>query len=252
MNDLIKIEQENVDGRLTQTVNARDLHSFLEVGRDFPTWVKDRIQSYGFVENKDFLIFAGIGENLLSGRPAREYHLSLDMAKELAMVERNDKGQQARRYFIECEKKYLQNQMIARYQVPKTFQEALRQLADAEDQKEKQLARISELEPKEKVYDLCMESKSTIDLGIVARMFGYGRNTFFSILKARGILMQNRTPYQEYSHYFKMIENPKVDKYGTVRVFPAPTLKQTGLDFIAKMLGKQYNKELLEEVCPQR
>lgn len=107
-----------------------------------------------------------------------------------------------------------------------------------------QAARIAEMEHKETVYDTCMEAKNGIDLGIVARMFGYGRNTFFAILKQHKILMENRTPYQEYSHYFKMVENPKVDKYGNVRVFPAPLLLQPGLEFIARKIGKQYQKRL--------
>lgn len=87
-----------------QVVNARELHQFLEVGRDFSNWIKGRINQYGFTENEDFEVFAQIGEKLQNGRPSKEYSISLDMAKELSMVERNEKGKQARRYFIECEK----------------------------------------------------------------------------------------------------------------------------------------------------
>lgn len=105
MNALIPIEARQIDGEAIQTVNARDLHGFLEVGKDFSNWIKDRIVQYGFVENQDFGIFAETGENSGRGRPAKEYALSLSMAKELAMVERNDKGKQARQYFIECERR---------------------------------------------------------------------------------------------------------------------------------------------------
>ena len=84
--------------------NARDLHAFLQVGRDFTNWIKHRISRYCFVEGEDFLVFARSGENLLGGRPAADFHLTLDMAKELAMVENNHKGREARRYFIACEK----------------------------------------------------------------------------------------------------------------------------------------------------
>ena len=94
-------------------VNARDLYEFLEVGRDFSTWIKDRIEEYGFLENQDFIlsssasaqVFPRFGENQnLGGRPTVEYHITIDMAKELAMVEKNAKGRQVRRYFIDCEK----------------------------------------------------------------------------------------------------------------------------------------------------
>jgi len=104
MNDIIKLDKRQIAGEEIQTVNARDLHEFLEVGRDFSNWIKDRIGEYVFNENEDYIVFAKIGENLpQGGRPAIEYHISLDMAKELAMVERTEKGRQARKYFIECE-----------------------------------------------------------------------------------------------------------------------------------------------------
>jgi len=58
------------------------------VGKDFSTWIKGRIAQYDFIENQDFVVFANSGENPEGGRPAIEYHLTLDMAKELCMVER--------------------------------------------------------------------------------------------------------------------------------------------------------------------
>ncbi len=87
-----------------QIVNARELHQFLDVGKEFANWIKDRINQYGFIENEDFEVFANFGKNSKGGRPSKEYAISLDMAKELSMVERNEKGKRARRYFIECEK----------------------------------------------------------------------------------------------------------------------------------------------------
>lgn len=88
-----------------QTVNARDLHNFLDVGKVFAAWINDRIGQYGFNENVDFVVISETGKNPLGGRPSKEYAISIDMAKELAMVERNEKGKQARQYFIECERR---------------------------------------------------------------------------------------------------------------------------------------------------
>lgn len=88
MNELIQINERLIGDDTIQAVNARDLHAFLEVGKDFSNWIKDRIEQYKFVENQDFVIFAETGENSGRGRPAKEYVISLDMAKELAMVER--------------------------------------------------------------------------------------------------------------------------------------------------------------------
>jgi len=94
------------ESKTGQAVNARDLHEFLEVGRDFTTWIKDRIEKYGFTENEDFVIFPESGEN--PGRPKMKYILSLDTAKEIAMVENNERGSEARKYFISIEKKFKQ------------------------------------------------------------------------------------------------------------------------------------------------
>lgn len=102
---LIQINSSTINNEVKQTVNARELHAFLEVGKDFSTWIKDRVDQFGFVENQDFVIFPEIGEKSGKGRPSKEYALTLDMAKELSMVERNDKGKQARQYFIECERR---------------------------------------------------------------------------------------------------------------------------------------------------
>uniref|UniRef100_UPI0035D0FFC2 antA/AntB antirepressor family protein n=1 Tax=Bartonella sp. CL43QHWL TaxID=3243532 RepID=UPI0035D0FFC2 len=109
MNTLIKITEQTIDQETVQTVNARDLHTFLESKQDFSTWIKKRIIAYSFLERQDFIRFHKKME--ANNAIAVEYHLTLDMAKELSMVERNKKGRQARRYFIECEKK-LRNQSV--------------------------------------------------------------------------------------------------------------------------------------------
>ena len=92
-----------IGSEIIQTVNARELHSFLEVGVRFNDWASRRIAEYEFEEGKDF--YSELSKTTSGGRPSREYHISLDMAKELAMVERNEKGKQARQYFIECERR---------------------------------------------------------------------------------------------------------------------------------------------------
>lgn len=108
MSQLIPVVPGTLAGETLPTVNARDLHQFLEVGRDFSNWIKGRIEQYGFEDGTDFAAIAENGERKnqwFSGWKARiDYLLSLDMAKELAMVENNPKGREARRYFIRCER----------------------------------------------------------------------------------------------------------------------------------------------------
>jgi phage anti-repressor protein len=104
---LLPIQSTDLDQEAIPTVNARDLHAFLGVGKVFGAWIQDRIEKFDFVENQDVVIDFPNSENQTGrggDRRTKEYHLTLDMAKELAMVERTPRGKEARQYFIACEK----------------------------------------------------------------------------------------------------------------------------------------------------
>jgi anti-repressor protein len=85
-------------------INAREMHEFLDVGKKFADWIRYRIGQYGFLEGTEFFPILGKTSET-GGRPATEYLLTIDVAKEIAMLENNEKGRQVRRYFIECEKR---------------------------------------------------------------------------------------------------------------------------------------------------
>ena len=119
-NQLIPVFSGQLNNQTINLVDAKILHSFLEVGRAFNAWISNRIKMYGFIENQDFTMspVSSIVEPVQNGTgytmqatAKRDYHLTLDMAKELAMVERNDKGREARRYFINCEKQLNKKQL---------------------------------------------------------------------------------------------------------------------------------------------
>ena len=95
------------DGQV-QLCDARALHRYMDVRRDFSTWIKGRIAKFCFVEGQDYLLTKS-GEQLPSGtKYSIDYHITLDMAKELSMVENNAKGREARQYFIAMERKAMQ------------------------------------------------------------------------------------------------------------------------------------------------
>lgn len=136
-------------------VSLRDLHRFLEVKKDFTNWAKAMFE-YGFTEGQDFTeVYAQMGENPAGGRPARNWAISLDMAKEVAMIQRTDKGKQARQYFIEVEKRAAQPtpakpsgaELLAMAVI-----EAQAMLADREKQ-------IAQLAPKADYADMVSESE---------------------------------------------------------------------------------------------
>lgn len=208
MDELIKIEER--DGK--RVVNARDLHKFLEVGKDYSTWIKERICKYDFIENQDFIVFPEIGENLQGGRPRIGYAISIDMAKELSMVENNERGRMARRYFIECEKIAIASR--ASYQIEDPIkraekwieEEKERQRLQLENQKKDQ--QLIEQQPKVVFADAVTGSSETysmkelatilaqrgVDIGL-NRLYRYMRdNDYFG---TRGYCFHN-LPYQKY------------------------------------------------------
>lgn len=92
-----------------KVVDARELHEFLGSRQEFANWIKNRIEKYGFIMDEDYLII--LSKTPSGGRPTTDYTLSLDMAKELAMVENNKKGREVRKYFINIEKSAKQQQI---------------------------------------------------------------------------------------------------------------------------------------------
>ena len=82
-------------------IDARLLHQQLKSGQKFADWIKKRIDEFGFEENQDFFVILG---KSIFGRKPTDYHLTMDMAKELAMLERNEVGKRIRQYFIAVEK----------------------------------------------------------------------------------------------------------------------------------------------------
>lgn len=139
MNQLTVIENQLVpvyeDEQQQRVVNARELHEFLQSKQEFANWIKNRIEKYGFIEGEDFLTTLS---KSTGGRPSREYHLKMDTAKEIAMVENNDRGREARKYFIEVEKRYKQQQQ------PKSQAEMLLMTAQTLVEQEKRLKVLEE------------------------------------------------------------------------------------------------------------
>lgn len=104
MSELIPIQ----DNGGVQAVMGRDLHAFLEVQSNYTTWINRLIEKYGFVEGRDFIPKM---EESSGGRPSENHVLTMDMAKEISMVQNNPRGREARQYFIECEKRYQAGEM---------------------------------------------------------------------------------------------------------------------------------------------
>lgn len=189
MEEIIKITEHN--GK--RAVNARELHQFLESKYQFANWIQERITKYGFVENQDYEVFKENLKNSNGGRPQTEYALSVDMAKELSMVENNEKGRLARKYFIECEK-IAREVAMASYQIEDPIKRAERWI---EEQKEKKAleAKNQEMQPKAHYFDELVERSLLTGFRDTAKELGLKQSEFIKILIDRGYIY--RTPKGE-------------------------------------------------------
>lgn len=144
---------------LQQAVSARELHDFLEMTERFSSWF-DRMLAYGFSESSDFEKCKTFNA---SNRELEDYFISIDMAKEISMIQRSDKGKQARQYFLECERK-LKGQIVTPA-IPQSFAEALQLAAD-------QAKQLELAAPKVSAYDKLIESTHLKSVGDVAKSIG--------------------------------------------------------------------------------
>lgn len=255
------------DGK--QAVNARELHEKLGNKKQFANWIQLRIEQYGFLENQDFEVFNQKVKNSNGGRSRIEYALSLDMAKELCMVENNEKGRMIRKYFIEVEKKArTQNP----FTIPQTYSEALLLAANQAKQIEKQQlaleqkkiendklvadgkrkdATIVRMKPKEVFTDAVAGSKGNCLVGEVAKLItqnGYkiGEKQFFAWLRDNGYLGKKgeryNIPNQQYmgkNPFFYIKRGVRQGDNGVLHTTSTTMLTPKGqIYFVNKFLGK--------------
>lgn len=180
---LIKIYEND---KQEQLVDARELFIRLRgenTQTKFTDWISEKINKYGFIEDVDFTSFSQKNEK--GGRPTIEYALTLDTAKEIAMVENNEQGRKIRRYFIDVEKKARQM-----FEIPKTLPEALRKAAELAEELEKQ-------KPKVLFADSVETSKNSVlinELAKILKQNGYeiGQNRLFKKLRNEGYLIKQK------------------------------------------------------------
>ena len=238
MNELIKINYETE----TPTVSARDLYTGLEIKSNFTTWF-ERMSEYGFEDTKDFFPKK---EESTGGRPAVDYEISVDMAKQICMIQRSEKGKQYRQYFLDLEKAWNTPEQV--------FARALR-MADKEIEKLKNnntvlMEDVKRMRPKEIFADAVSTSHTSILIGDLAKMLkqngaDIGQKRLFEWMREKGYLIKHKgadwnSPTQKAMELglFEIKESTVNNPDGSVRI--NKTTKVTGKGqqyFINKFLG---------------
>jgi len=236
MNELIRVSDRQIgDGPRVKSVDARELYTFLDVGRHFSGWIKARINEGDFVRNRDFASFQTAPLNQHTGnRGVRiEYLITLEMAKELAMLERNERGSQARQYFIDCERHM--RLAITDIQSALSDPERLRELLLSYTEQVLTLKKKTE-QPSSGVDSNASLAQDIHHYSVqeTARILGTGRNRLFRFLRHQDLLTRNNVPLQRHidAGYFKVAVNAYKNYSGAVYPIIRTLITDKGLAYI--------------------
>lgn len=238
MKELVKVDLD------AQTVSARELYKKLHIGTKFTTWF-ERMKEYGFIEGNEF--FPKMGETSESGgRPSVDYDISVDMAKQICMIQRTPEGKQCRQYLIDLEKAWnTPEQVMAR-----ALKIANRTIDSLKAYNTKLLADNERMKPKEIFADAVSASHTSILIGDLAKLicqngFQIGQRRLFSWLRDNGYLIKRKgsdwnMPTQKSIEMglFEIKESTHVDGNGCNITTRTP--KATGkaqIYFVNKFLG---------------
>ncbi|WP_375631926.1 MULTISPECIES: antA/AntB antirepressor family protein [unclassified Bartonella] len=244
MDNPITITNNTINEESVQTVNARDLHSFLEVGKKFADWITERINKYNLVENQDFVCFPILGSKGRGGHNRKDYHLTLSVAKELSMLENNKKGKQARQYFIECERRA--KQVVTPqidYSSPQAMIGFLNYLQGQISQKD---TIIEDLKPKAMALESLQRSDGLFGLTEAAKVLEMQPKQFILFLQKKGWVYR-RTFGAHLLPYQDKIQKGLMDcstytiqtTEGTEKVIPAAKITAKGIGVLSQELKRQ-------------
>lgn len=239
MDELVKV---NFD---TQTVSARELHEQLHIGTRFNDWFP-RMTEYGFVEGTDF--YSKMSKTDNGGRPSTDYEISVDMAKQICMIQRTPEGKAVRQYLIDLEKAWnTPEQVFAR-----ALKMADEKINSLKENNTRLIAENQRMKPKEIFADAVATSHTSILIGDLAKLIcqnGYqiGQKRLFEWLRENNFLIKNGSsknmPQQRYVEQglFEVKESNVQNPDGSVRI--TRTTKVTGkgqIYFVNKFLNRGY------------
>lgn len=192
MNELIKVDYSGEK----PTVSARELHEFLEAGARFNDWFP-RMCEYGFTEGQDYYSFLSNRSDGLPGKPRQDAALSIDMAKEICMLQRNEKGKIARQYFLQLERDWNSPEKV----MARALQIADRKIKELEISNSALSTSLEIARPKAEYFDQLVERGTLLSLRESAKELGIPPKKFVEELLARKYLYRGKNgkllPYEE-------------------------------------------------------
>ncbi len=182
MYDLIEVNYDND----RPTVSARELHQFLNIKTAFKDWFP-RMCEYGFEEGKDYCSFLSLRSDGLPGKPRTDYQLTIEMSKEICMLQRSNEGKQARQYFIELEKKWNSPESV----MSRALQFAQKQLDSVKAVNTALIEENSAMKPKAEYYDNVIAHGKSVNFTDAAKLIGVPRNRLINELMKSGYIYRD-------------------------------------------------------------
>ncbi|MBI5922934.1 MAG: phage antirepressor KilAC domain-containing protein [Betaproteobacteria bacterium] len=251
---LIPIEEKKVGAELVATVSARALHAWLGNRQEFSHWIEARIDQFGFVQGVDFMRDDAEDQEHQHSRSLfsdSDCRITLDMAKELSIIECNDKGRQARQYLIACERRLKANtagpevlQVLSDPSVLRTLLQEFTERVIAMEAKAKEDA------PKVAFHDALLRTTNAQGVQEVAKILGVGAVKFFDWLRRAGILMHNNLPYQCHidAGYFKVVQRSFINKHDQKQLYARTLVTAKGLTYLQRRYQASHQDATV--VCP--
>ncbi|MBO9613389.1 MAG: phage antirepressor KilAC domain-containing protein [Dyadobacter sp.] len=241
MQELIQIGK-STGGR--DIVSARDLYQFLGPSERFNNWF-DRQLGYGFIEGTDYVgckVF-----NTLARQELDDFVITIEMAKEISMIQRSERGKQARQYFIACEQRLRENAQPV-YSLPTTHAEALRQLAEKVESEERLLKENAELRPKAAYTDMVLSSVDEWTTTTIAKGLG------LSAIQLNNLLCQMQVQYRHDGSFvlYARYQNKGLAKQRTFPFISRSTNEtRTRTYLVWTETGKEFIHRLLNPVLKE-
>lgn len=217
MNDLMKVDYSNE----RPTVLGRELHAVLGVESNYTTWM-NRMVEYGFSNGTDYIPILEDRSDGMPGKPATNHQLTLDMAKELCMIQRTDKGKECRQYFLELERKWNSPEIV----MARALQFSQKKVQELE-------AATSEMKPKAEYFDALVDRNGLMSIRQTAQLLEVNEKQFIITLMERGYLYRDArkrlVPYAA-----------KNKGYFSVKEYIAPNGNHTGIQTLVTACGRNH------------
>lgn len=237
MTAALKLLDRQVGDDLIKTCDGRDLHAELRIGKDYTNWAKAQIKRGRLIEDRDYVVLAQKGVNPTGGRPASEYHFTVEAGKHIGMMSNSERGFEVREYFIECERVAKQKVQPIDLNDASALRAALLNYTEKVQVLE---TTVKHQAPKVEFADALLNADGTTLVRDVAKTIGVGVRPLEKALRDKGVILPNNAPAAQYvtKGYFKEDTHPYETKTRGTQISHTARVTGKGIEFIRRFVRR--------------